>query len=284
MSMVPMGGNKISPNPGLVDSYPDVYLEHRPGCREPRAAVGHLARPAGCLRSPQPSEGAGRDRGRTVSRRDRPAEGAVGGHERQRAERPQRRFDATITFDIDEGPRRDTSPEALAKLRPAFHAQGTVTAGNSSQTSDGAAAGRDRVRGLCEGARPEAAGAIRRLCNGRCRAGAVRDRSGAGDQEGLKMAGLTLDQIDLIELNEAFAAQVLACLKELPIDPDALQRQRRRDRARSSAGLHRRKADGDARSRDAATRQPIRPRHDVRRRWHGSGWDFRTALMRDETN
>src|SRR5262249_38453267 len=127
-----------------------------------------------------------------------------------------------MTFAVDEGPRKDTSAEALAKLRPAFHAKGTVTAGNSSQTSDGAAAvivtsaARAKERGLTPMARFVTFAT----------AGVEPERFGVGPvpaiQKALKLAGLTLDQIDLIELNEAFAAQVLACLRALPIDPDKL--------------------------------------------------------------
>jgi acetyl-CoA acyltransferase len=110
----------------------------------------------------------------------------------------------------------------LASLKPAFHAHGTVTAGNSSQTSDGAAAvivtsaAYARERGLTPLARFVAF----------AHAGVEPERFGLGPvpavQKVLKLAGLTLDQMDLVELNEAFAAQVLACLKELPIDPDRL--------------------------------------------------------------
>jgi acetyl-CoA acyltransferase len=127
-----------------------------------------------------------------------------------------------VTVDRDEGPRRDTSAEALAKLRPAFHATGTVTAGNSSQTSDGASAlivtsaAFARERGL----RP-----IARFVTF-ATAGVEPERFGIGPvpaiRKALKLAGLTLEQIGLVELNEAFAAQVLACLREMPIDPDRL--------------------------------------------------------------
>jgi acetyl-CoA acyltransferase len=126
------------------------------------------------------------------------------------------------TFSVDEGPRRDTSLEALAKLRPAFHANGTVTAGNSSQMSDGAAAvvvmslERARELGLTPLARFVAFAT----------AGVEPERFGIGPvpaiRKALKLAGLTLDQMDLVELNEAFASQVLACLRELPIDPERL--------------------------------------------------------------
>jgi acetyl-CoA acyltransferase len=126
------------------------------------------------------------------------------------------------TFAVDEGPRRDTTAEGLAKLRPAFHAHGTVTAGNSSQMSDGAAAlivmssRKASERGLVPLAR----------FVGFATAGVEPERFGIGPvpamQKVLKQTGLTIDQIDLVELNEAFAAQVLACLRALPIDPGRL--------------------------------------------------------------
>ncbi len=125
-------------------------------------------------------------------------------------------------FAIDEGPRRDTTPEALAKLRPAFHATGSVTAGNSSQTSDGASA---LVVMSSELARQHQLKPLARFV-AYTTAGVPPELFGIGPvpaiRKVLKLTGLTLDQIDLVELNEAFAAQVLACLKELPIDPDRL--------------------------------------------------------------
>jgi acetyl-CoA acyltransferase len=128
----------------------------------------------------------------------------------------------TLTFSVDEGPRRDTSADALAKLKPAFHATGTVTAGNSSQTSDGAAA---VIVTSAERARAAGLAPMARFVTF-ATAGVEPERFGLGPvpaiQKALKLAGLTLDQIDLIELNEAFAAQVLACLKALPLDPDRL--------------------------------------------------------------
>jgi acetyl-CoA acyltransferase len=126
------------------------------------------------------------------------------------------------TFTRDEGPRRDTSLEALAKLRPAFHATGSVTAGNSSQMSDGAAA---VVLTSADFARERGLQPLARFV-AFATAGVEPERFGIGPvpaiRKVLKLAGLTLDQIDLVELNEAFAAQVLACLRELPIDPDKL--------------------------------------------------------------
>ena len=154
-----------------------------------------------------------------------------------------------------------------------------MTAGNSSQTSDGAAAvivtsaERARERGLTPLGRFVAFAT----------AGVEPERFGIGPvpaiRKALKLAGLTLDQIDLIELNEAFAAQVLACLKELPIDPGSAERERRRDRARPSARLHRREADDDAAVRDEAAKRPLRPGDDVR--WRRDG---RCRYLREDAD
>jgi acetyl-CoA acyltransferase len=218
MSMVPMGGNKVSPNPALVDSYPDVYLSTglvaENHARE--SGIGREEQDAFALRSHQRALAA-IDAGRFVDeitpltfRVTTPAQGTGG------------RTTHEVTFAVDEGPRRDTSAEALAKLRPAFHTTGTVTAGNSSQTSDGAAAvlvisgDLARSRGLQPLARFVSFAT----------AGVEPERFGIGPvpaiRKALKLAGLSLDQIGLVELNEAFAAQVLACLRELPIDPERL--------------------------------------------------------------
>jgi acetyl-CoA acyltransferase len=200
MSLVPMGGNKIAPNPVLVESYPDVYL-----------TTGLVA------------ENHVRDYG--ISREEQDAF-ALRSHQRAVAALDGGRFRdeyvAVEGLEHDEGPRRDTSIEALAKLKPAFHAKGSVTAGNSSQTSDGAAAAvvmsGERMRAL--GLTP-----LGRFV-GFATAGVEPERFGIGPvpaiRKVLKQTGLTLDQIDLVELNEAFAAQVLACLRELPIDPGRL--------------------------------------------------------------
>jgi len=196
MSMVPMGGNKIAPNPALVDEYPDVYL-----------TTGLVA------------ENHARDHG--ISRDEQDAF-AFRSHQRALAALDAGRFlDETIAVDglaSDEGPRRDTSIEALSKLRPAFHIKGTVTAGNSSQTSDGAAA----VLVTSEQfAREHQLKPLARFV-AYATAGVPPERFGTGPvpaiRKVLKLAGLSIDDIDLIELNEAFAAQVLACLRELPMD------------------------------------------------------------------
>jgi acetyl-CoA acyltransferase len=219
MSLVPMTGNKFSPNPTLADVYPDVYLSTglvaENHARE--AGISRAEQDAFALRSHQRAVAAidaGRFADEIVPVTAARIDSAHGD-----SARPVVR---EVSFTVDEGPRRDTSPEALAKLRPAFHAHGTVTAGNSSQTSDGAAAvivtsaARAREAGLPPIGRFVAFAT----------AGVEPERFGIGPvpaiRKVLKLAGLSLDQIDLIELNEAFAAQVLACLKELAIDPDRL--------------------------------------------------------------
>ena len=240
MSLVPMGGNKISPNPALVDSYPDVYLSTglvaENHARE--SGITREAQDEFALRSHQRAVAA-IDSGRfaeeivplptekvpgTLSGNSHPAREIPGNAVRGAAEEVAGTFPGKVpaTFSVDEGPRRDTSLEALAKLRPAFHVSGTVTAGNSSQMSDGAAAvvvlaaERARELGLTPLARFVAFAT----------AGVEPERFGIGPvpaiRKALKLAGLSLEQMDLVELNEAFASQVLACLRELPMDPERL--------------------------------------------------------------
>ncbi len=200
MSLVPMGGNKVAPNPSLVDDYPDVYLSTG------LVAENH-AREAAVSREEQDGF-------------------ALRSHQRAIAAIDAGRFTDEVIplpeLQADEGPRRDTSMQALAKLRPAFHVNGTVTAGNSSQTSDGAAAvlvmSHDRAREL----KLEPLARFVAFAT----AGVEPERFGIGPvpaiRKVLKLAGLSLGQMELVELNEAFAAQVIACLRELPIDPDRL--------------------------------------------------------------
>ena len=218
MSLVPMGGHKIAPNPTLMNSYPDVYLSTG------LVAENH-ARESGITREEQDAFAvtshrralAAIDDGRFVGEIV-PIKAAVVDASGD-SEHPSIR---EVAFAIDEGPRRDTTAEALAKLRPAFHAKGTVTAGNSSQMSDGAAAV------IVTSARSAKQRGLRPLARfvGFATAGVEPERFGMGPvsaiQKLLKLTGLTLDQIDLVELNEAFAAQALACLKALPIDPERL--------------------------------------------------------------
>ena len=217
MSLVPMGGNKVSPNPTLVEEYPDVYLSTglvaENHARE--HAISREEQDQFALRSHQRALAAidaGRFADEITPLTYNVAEPSTNGKPGTRR----------VTFAQDEGPRRDTSGAALAKLRPAFHAAGTVTAGNSSQTSDGAAA---VVITSARAARDRGLEPLARLVSF-ATAGVEPERFGIGPvpavKKALALAGLTLDQIDLVELNEAFAAQVLACLRELPIDPERL--------------------------------------------------------------
>jgi acetyl-CoA acyltransferase len=234
MSMIPMGGNKVAPNPALVDNYPDVYLSTglvaENHARE--ASVTREEQDAFALRSHQRAIAA-IDAGRFTDEIVPVPLVLANGKKAPDAERrapsaeprtpnAERRAPSAELFTTDEGPRRDTSMEALGKLRPAFHVKGSVTAGNSSQTSDGAAAAivmeaeRARALGLTPLAR----------FVGFATAGVEPERFGIGPvpaiRKVLKITGLTLDHMDVIELNEAFASQVLACLRELPIDPERL--------------------------------------------------------------
>ncbi len=218
MSMVPMGGNKVSPNPTLVETYPDVYLSTGLVAENHAHASGitRAQQDAFALRSHQRAVAAidsGRFNDEIVPLTVKMVEPTSNGGKPKTRE---------LTFAVDEGPRRDTSPEALAKLKPAFHAEGSVTAGNSSQTSDGASA---VIVTSAEYAAEHGLKPLARFVTF-ATAGVAPELFGIGPvpaiRKALKQAGLTLDQIDLIELNEAFAAQVLACLKELPIDPERL--------------------------------------------------------------
>jgi acetyl-CoA acyltransferase len=206
MSLVPMGGHKVAPNPGLVNDYPDVYLT--------TGLVGeNHARESGISRQAQ-DEFAFRSHQRAIAAMD------AGKFVDEIVETPSHA--ALRSVAADEGPRRDTSLEALAKLKPAFLVNGTVTAGNSSQTSDGAAAvllmEEDYATSL--GLTPLARFVAYTT------AGVKPELFGIGPVPAihklLAHTGLKLTDIDLVELNEAFAAQALACTKELPIPDDRL--------------------------------------------------------------
>jgi len=214
MSMIPMGGNVVRPNPTIVDSYPDYYLNMG-------LTAENLARKYEITREKA-------DEFSLQSHQKAVAAIAAGNFkeeivpytvhvdefdEKGRVRRKE------VVFETDEGPRTDTSIESLAKLKPAFHAKGTVTAGNSSQMSDGAAAtvvmSADKAKEL--GVTPLARFVAFAT------AGCLPEEMGIGPvyaiPKALKLAGLTLDQIDVIELNEAFAAQGLSVMKLLEMDP-----------------------------------------------------------------
>jgi len=214
MSMIPFGGNKISINPWVMENYPDSMLSM--GLTAERVARHY-----------------------NISREEAD-QFALASHQKALAAQASGKFadeivpvpvtfvtpngkakpeKTEIEFKQDEGPRADTSFEALSKLKAVFHAKGTVTAGNSSQTSDGAAAAivmsDERAKAL--GLKP-----LARFVSF-AYAGCLPEEMGVGPvyavPKALKLAGLNLDQIDVIELNEAFAAQSLAVIKTLGLDP-----------------------------------------------------------------
>ncbi len=223
MSMVPMGGHKISPNPWLIDHYPDTYLNMGLTAENLAKKYGFTREQADQFslashRKALAAIAAGKFKDEIV-----PVEvnytfvenGANGSLGASAAKTKSQK----VTFDTDEGPRADTSMEALGKLKPVFHAHGVVTAGNSSQMSDAAAAAvvmsgeRARALGLKPLARFVAFAT----------AGCPPEEMGVGPvyaiPKALKIAGLKLDQIDVIELNEAFAAQALTVIKLAGLDP-----------------------------------------------------------------
>ncbi len=212
MSMIPMGGHKVSANPWLVGNYPDAYLSMG-------LTAERLAKRFGITRE-QADEFSLNSHKKALA--------AIQGGKFEdeivpvpvsfttpNGSKPKR---MDITFKVDEGPRADTTLEALGSLRPAFHAKGTVTAGNSSQTSDGAAASvlmsADKARQL--GIKPLARFVAFAT------AGYKPEEMGLGPvyaiPKVLKMAGLKLDDISVFELNEAFAAQALSVIKEAGLD------------------------------------------------------------------
>ena len=213
MSLVPMGGYHFSPNPFLMDTYPDAYLTMG-------LTAENVARKYDITRE-QADAFALRSHQRAVAAiagckfKDEIVPLEVTEVSLNGKNKPQKR---TATFAVDEGPRKDTSLEALAKLRPVFHAQGTVTAGNASQTSDGAAAAvvMSGEKAKQTGARPLARFVAFAA------AGTLPEEMGVGPvnaiPKALKLAGLKLEDIDVIELNEAFAAQALAVIKLAGLD------------------------------------------------------------------
>jgi acetyl-CoA acyltransferase len=214
MTMIPMGGHKVSANPYLVQNYPDAYLSM--GLTAERLAKRfNITREQAdefSLRSHQKATAAiqaGKFADEIVP--------VPVSFTTPNGSKPKR---IDISFAVDEGPRGETTMEALAALRPAFHAKGTVTAGNSSQMSDGAAAAvvmsAERAKQL--GIKP----LVRYVAF--ATAGYKPEEMGVGPvyaiPKALSMARLKLSDIDVIELNEAFAAQSLAVIKEGRLDPD----------------------------------------------------------------
>ena len=213
MSLIPMGGTNFSPNPYLMDHYPDAYLSMGLTAENlaRKYSISREQQDAFALRSHQRALAAmecGKFKDEIVPLEV--IEVSLDG-----SAQPQKR--ATI-FETDEGPRRDTSAEALGKLKPAFHARGTVTAGNASQMSDGAAA---VVVMSAEKAQTLGAPPLARFVS-YAAVGCPPEEMGMGPvwaiPKALKLAGLKLADLDLIELNEAFAAQALAVIRQAGLE------------------------------------------------------------------
>jgi len=213
MSMIPMGGYHFSPNPVLMERYPDVYLSMGLTAENQvrKNGITREQQDEFALRSHQralAAIGAGRFKEEIVPLEV--VEVSLNGDNKPQTQR--------IIFDTDEGPRADTTLEVLAKLQPAFHAHGTITAGNASQMSDGAAAAvvmsMEKARAL--GAKPLARFVAFAT------AGTLPEEMGVGPvyaiPKALKLSGLKLTDIDVIELNEAFAAQALSVIKLAELD------------------------------------------------------------------
>jgi acetyl-CoA acyltransferase len=213
MSMIPIAGRRVSPNPTLVENHPGTYLTMG-------LTAENVARDYHINRNDQDNFAleshrralAAIDAGRF---KDEIVPLPISEVALENGHKVTRQF----TLDTDEGPRRDTSKQALENLKPSFKVDGTVTAGNASQTSDGAAAvvvmSESRAKEL--GIQP-----LGRFV-AYATAGVPPEVMGIGPVEAvpkaLRLAGLRLEQIDLIELNEAFAAQSLAVIRELGLDP-----------------------------------------------------------------
>ncbi len=214
MSMVPLGGHKLTPNPYLVEHAPDTYLSMG-------LTAENLARKYGITREESDSFALrSHTRALAAIKEGKFKDETVPLPVRVEVPSDESSSFKEVLFAVDEGPRADTSMEALAKLKPVFHARGTVTAGNSSQMSDGAAACvvMSAVRARELDIKP-----LARFVSF-ATAGVAPEIMGIGPvfaiPKALKLAGLTLSDIDLFELNEAFAAQAIAVIKEVGLDPE----------------------------------------------------------------
>jgi acetyl-CoA acyltransferase len=214
MSMLPMDRVKMSPNPWLINNYPAPY-----------ATMGqtaeNVARKYGVSREDQDRFALrSHQRAAAAIEAGRFKDGIVPLQVEQTTLQDRKPVTRTVVFDTDEGPRRDTSLAALAKLKPAFSPTGSVTAGNSSQTSDGAAAVvvMERERAEALGLKP-----LARFV-GFAVGGVPPEIMGIGPivaiPKALKLTGLSLADIGLIELNEAFASQSIAVVRELGLNEE----------------------------------------------------------------
>ena len=223
MSMVPMGGNKISPNPWLVDNYPDAYINMGLGTENIARKFGISREAADQFAMNSHSKAvaaiaAGKFKDEILAVEVQTTSLPLNGNGNGSKSKQLKPATQSLKFETDELPRADTSLELLAKLKPAFHVKGLVTAGNSSPMSDGAAAVvvMSDMRAKALGVKP-----LARFV-GYATAGCLPEEFGIGPvsaiPKALKLAGLKLDDIAVIELNEAFAAQSLAVIQQAGLD------------------------------------------------------------------
>jgi acetyl-CoA acyltransferase len=214
MSMIPMGGNVVRPNPKIVDNYPDYYL-NMGLTAENLARKYEITREQADEFSLQSHQKAA-EAIKSGKFKDEIVPFTVTVDELDENGRVRRK---EVVFETDEGVRYDASMEGFAKLKPVFHTKGTVTAGNSSQMSDGAAA---VVIMSAEKAEELGLKPLARFV-AYATSGCLPEEMGIGPvyaiPKALKMAGLNLEDIDVIELNEAFAAQGLSVMKVLEMNP-----------------------------------------------------------------
>jgi acetyl-CoA acyltransferase len=224
MSMVPMGGNKISPNPWLVDHYPDAYINMGLGTENIAKKYGITREQADQFAADSHKKAiaaiaAGNFKDETIPVEVKTTSVPTNGNGAwSKSKAAPKATTQTFVFGADELPRADTSLEILAKLKPAFHVAGTVTAGNSSPMSDGAAACvvMSAARAKALGLKP-----LLRFVS-YATGGVPPEEFGMGPvaaiPKALKLAGLSLSDISVIELNEAFAAQSLAVIQQAGLD------------------------------------------------------------------
>jgi acetyl-CoA acyltransferase len=224
MSMVPMGGNKISPNPWLVDHYPDAYINMGLGTENIAKKYGITREQADQFAADSHKKAiaaiaAGNFKDETIPVEVKTTSVPTNGNGAwSKSKAAPKATTQTFVFGADELPRADTSLEILAKLKPAFHVTGTVTAGNSSPMSDGAAACvvMSDARAKALGLKP-----LLRFVS-YATGGVPPEEFGMGPvaaiPKALKLAGLSLSDISVIELNEAFAAQSLAVIQQAGLD------------------------------------------------------------------
>ena len=279
MSLVPMGGNKISPNPWLVDNYPDAYINMGLGTENiaKKFGIGREQADQFAMDSHKKAVAAiaaGHFRDETIPVEVKITAVPNGNGASSKSKTAPKAATQTFAFDTDELPRADTSLDALAKLKPAFHLRGTVTAGNSSPMSDGAAAAviMSDARAKALGLKP-----IARFV-WYATAGCPPEEFGIGPvfaiPKALKLAGLSLNASQRDRTERGVCRTVAVRDPASGARCFARKSQRWSDRARASAGLHGSEAHRQPDPRTAAQKCPLRHGDDVHRRRHGRRGDF----------